>query len=100
MPVPKTYKTKAAAEYLGISRDALESLSKKGIIPRFKMGGPWLYSESDLDDYYRARHAEGERMAAAIFNGKGKFIRIRKNTHTPATREDVKRWCGLTSPRR
>ena len=66
MSIPKNYKTKEAAAYMGMSVDALESLAQKGLIVRFKIGGHWRYSEKDLDDYFRQQYQSGVSRAAQM----------------------------------
>src|SRR2546425_1099379 len=50
----KWLSTEEAADYLGIGKTKLYSLSQSGRIPVSKVGKKWLYERQSLDDWLRA----------------------------------------------
>jgi DNA repair protein RadD len=50
----KWFSTEEAAEYLGMGKTKLYSLSQNGKIPGSKVGKKWLYEQQSLDEWLRA----------------------------------------------
>ena len=48
---PAPLRSRAAAEWLGISEKQLRKLSREGLITAKKAGGIWMYSQDALADF-------------------------------------------------
>ena len=73
MPLPKSYDTKSAAEYLGVSLRSLNTLINRAAIIRYKVGGKWRYDEADLDNYVREQRMKALEAAERARSPKTKY---------------------------